>query len=425
MADELSFGEYIDTFYKVIGPDAERDPEIQDLLKADDRYDYGSTDYFNPVYSYEIALEGLTRSTNLYRLLPKTTYIDKGDSLHNIIADATYMKSFLGEEGGMFVSDTVIPTVSDLDLLWPAVFHIGWEDTRIGREMAKFQKGPKTDLAFLKQFFNRVYADGIDQQLAGTYLSSTVHGVDTPATQYSKATIECIDRMISNSTESGAATHVSAATDGDIYWDELNLAGTSTIKINRSDVTWADAQIKLPAAAATEDAYNILDELDDLMAVALSYADTGERSYIGLCSPKAMNKIQDEVDPKQRFLEFPMDVYQTIGGVSTRPGRMGGKTSVAALAICGEKIPFFTSPYLGGVSTTWVWENSKYTTGGVGNVYLINMNAIELRHLIPISYVETPNYSDWILGNRHSIFSAMQLLCSNFASHAALKYIKA
>ena len=48
---ELSFGEYLKNFYKSVGPTAERDPEIQELLKADDRYDFGSTDYFNPVYS--------------------------------------------------------------------------------------------------------------------------------------------------------------------------------------------------------------------------------------------------------------------------------------------------------------------------------------------------------------------------------------
>ena len=173
-------------------------------------------------------------------------------------------------------------------------------------------------------------------------------------------------------------------------------------------------------------AYNILDELDDLMSSALQYAPTGERNYIGLCSPKALNKVQDELDPKQRFLEFPMEVYQNIDGVTTRPGRLAGKTSVAALSISGVKVPFFTSIYLGGVVPgAWVWENSQYATGGVGNIYLVNTDNIEIRHLIPITYMETPNYSDWILGNRHSIFSAMQLLCRNFASHAALKYIAA
>jgi len=419
---ELSFSEYLERFYKCIGPDAERDPEIQALLKADDRYDYLSTDYFNPVYSAKISLEALTRSTNIYRVLPKTTYMDKGDSIHYISADPTVLEEYLGNETAMFGSDTNIPAINDIDHLWPAVYHVGFEDTRIAREMSKFQAAPKTDLAMLQEFFNNFYANGIDQQLAGVQLSTTIHGVDTPATS-TNATLECVDRMISNGTESGAATHVSLATDGDIYWNATN---TGTAVIDRSADTWADAQIKLPSAAGTEEGYNILDELDDLMAACLRYAPTAERNYIGLCSPRALNKIQDELDPKQRFLDFPMDVYQTLEGVSTRPGAMGGKFSVSALAISGVKVPFFTSPYLGGVvAGAWVWENSVYTTGGVGNIYLINMDNIEIRHLIPITYSETPNYGDWILGTRHSIYSAMQLLCRNFACHGALKYIAA
>lgn len=419
---ELGFSAWLERFYKNIGPEAERDPELQALLKADDRYDFGSTDYFNPVYSAKISLEALSRSTVLYKVLPKTTYFDKGDSLHYISAEATGINAnFLGDETAMFSATTGIPAINDLDHLWPAVFHVGFEDTRIAREMAKFQAPPKTDLKVLLDYFNAYYADRIDMQLAGSYLSATVHGVDTPATS-TNATIESIDRMISNGTESGASNHVSVDTDGDIYWNATN---TGAAKIDRSAVTWANAQVKLPAAAGTEDAFNILDELDDLMAVAKNYAPTAERNYIGLCSPKALNKIQDELDPKQRFLEFPMEVTQTIGGVSTRAGAVGGKFQVSALAITGIQVPMFDSPYLMGQASPWVWENSIYTTGGVGNIYLINTDNIEIRHLIPITYTETPNYADWILGNRHSIFSAMQLLCTNFACHAALKYIKA
>jgi hypothetical protein len=419
---EISFDEYIERYYRSIGKEAERDPEIQELMKTDDRYDFGSADYFNPVYSAKISLEALVRSTVLYKILPKTTYMQNGDSLHYISTDATYLETWLGEEGALFNKDTAIPTISDIDHIYPSVFMIGFEDTRVGREMSKFQAAPKTDLDFLLEFFNRRYADKIDQQLAGVEQSTTVHGVDTPATRYSKAQIESIDRMISNGTESGASTHVSASTDGDIYWND---AGSGSAAITRATATWADAQIKLPGTAGTEDAYNILDELDDLMAIALVHAPTSERNYIGVCSPKALNKIQDELDPKQRFLEFPMDVTQTISGVSTRPGAVGGKFSVAALAICGVQVPFFTSPYLMGQASPWVWENTVYGTGGVGNIYLINTDNIEIRHLIPITYAETPNYGDWILGSRHAIFSAMQLLCRNFSCHAALKYIKA
>lgn len=423
MAD-INFGEYLRRYYNAIGPDKNSDPEIQALMKADDRYDFGSTDLFNPKYSSKVTLAALTRSTSIYRILPKTTFMNEGDSLHYIAADAAVLTAFLGSEGAMFAADTNIPDITDIDHIWPATFFAGWEDTRVAVEMSKFQAKPVTGPDFLRKYFSDYYWDSVDQQLAGVWLSATVHGVDTPATS-TNATIECIDRLISNGTESGATNHVSAATDGDIFWGPTNITGTDTAKYDRSVVTTADAQVKLTAAAGTEDAYNILDELDDLMATAKAYAPTAERNYIGMCSDKALNKVQDELDPKQRYLEGQMDYTQTIGGVSTRPGALGGKFSAAGLTICGVQVPFFTSPYFSGKATPWVWENSKYTTGGVGNIYLINMDNIEIRHLIPFTEIDYPNYGDWVLGDRHSLISSMQLLARNFASHAALKYIAA
>jgi len=420
---EVTFEEYLRRYYNAVGPNKKDDPEIQALLKADDRYDFLSTDYFNPKYSAKITLEALTRSTSIYRVLPKTSYMEKGDSLHYIGADAAVLQAFLGNESAMFAADTNIPTVSDIDHIWPAVYFIGWEDTRVANEMSKFQAAPVTGPEFLRKYFADFYWDKVDQQLAGVYLSATEHGVDTPATS-TNATIECIDRMISNKAESGIATHVSAVDDGDIYWGPTNLAGDGA-KWDRSAVTTADAQITLPTAPGTEEAYNILDELDDLMATAKAYAPTAERNYIGMCSDKALNKIQDELDPKQRYLEGETGYTQTLGGVSTRPGALGGKFSTAGLTICGIKVPFFTSPYFSGQATPWVWENTVYGTGGVGNIYLINMDNIEIRHLIPFTEIDYPNYGDWILGDRHTLVSAMQLVATNFASHAALKYIAA
>lgn len=424
---EITFSEYLRKYYKAVGPNARADPEITEMLLKDDRYDFARTDYFNPVYSMKVTLEALTRSTSIYRLLPKTTYMQEGDSLHYIATDATVLAAFLGEDAAMFGAATDVPDISDIDHMWPAVFFVGWEDTRVAREMAKFQAPPKTDAEFLRKYFADWYWNAVDQQLAGVYLSATVHGVDTPATS-TKATLESIDRMITNGTESGATTHVSLATDGDVFWGPTNITGTDTTRIDRSADTWADAQIKLPSTAGTEEAYNILDELDDLMATALTYAPTAERNYIGLCSAKALNKIQDELDPKMRFFstsEGQTMVTQTLNGVSTRPGATGGKFSVAGLLISGVKVPFFTSPYFSGKASPWVWENSVYTTGGVGNIYLVNMDNIEIRHLIPFTEIDYPNYGDWILGDRHTLVSAMTLIARNFASHAALKYIKA
>jgi hypothetical protein len=127
-----------------------------------------------------------------------------------------------------------------------------------------------------------------------------------------------------------------------------------------------------------------------------------------------MNKIQDELDPKARFLEGEMGVTQTLNGISTRTGIEGGKLSVASLMISGVKVPFFQATYLDGTeSTNWLWKNSVYTSGGVGNIYLINMDAIEFRTLIPITYKSLPNTTNNSapgLGNINVLYMAGQLL---------------
>jgi len=431
--DKSTFEQWLRRYYKSIGPRAREDPEIQALIKADARYDYGETTFWDPEHSARVTLEGLVRETSLYAILPKTTFIQEGNSFRYISAEAAGSGTavFLGDEGAMFGVDTAMPTAVEVEGLWPAVFAVQWEDTKVMTEMEKVWRTPKLTSAFIKEYFDKFYLDRIDRQLAGVQLSSTVHGVDTPATS-TYATIESLDRMISDQAESGTASsgggHVNAATDGDIFWGKTNITGTDTAIFDRSAVTTSDACIKLPSTAPTgagtgvNEAYNILDELDDLMAEALIYAPTDQRNYIGITSPLALNKVQDELDPKMRYLEHPMEIYQTLNGVSTRPGALAGKISVPGLIICGVKVPFFTNVYLAGQDGLG-WKNTVYTTAGAGNIYLVNMDTIEIRHLIPPTFQSIPNYGDWILGNRNIWFSAMTLICRNFHANAALKYI--
>jgi hypothetical protein len=192
---------------------------------------------------------------------------------------------------------------------------------------------------------------GVFRVPAGTGVG---HGVDAPATNGTYGEVESIDRMITCQAEVVSGTYVSLTTDGNIFWN--NAGGPAGAgRYDRNGGTLWDAQVTLPVGSvAAGVAYNILDELDDLMAKAKCYAKQ-PYNYIALMSPKAMNKIQNEIDPKQRYLEGPADVTQTIGGVSTRPGVEGGKVSVSSLTICGVKVPCFESPYLmGTASSNWL-----------------------------------------------------------------------
>lgn len=392
-----------------------------------------SLTWFDPVYSGTLALQGLTRSTSLFKLLPKTTYQQRGDSYQTITAETTEGMYPSGEAGLIFTTETTTPTITDVNSIIPAVIHREWEDTTMAVELSKIQRS-RTMLnpGEIKKYQSERFLDDIDRQLAGVFVTpATSHGIDDPATNGTYAELECIDRMVTSKAENTATTYNSANTDGNIYWNNTGLAGTA--RYDRNAGTDWNGQVRLPTGGtvAAGEAYNILDELDDLMAIAKCYA-TQPYNYIGLCSPKALNKIQNEIDPKQRWLEGPTDVTQTINGVTTRPGVEGGKVSVSSLTISGIKVPMFESPYLMGTATSnWLWMNTKHTTGGPGNIYLVNMDAIEIRTLVPITYETWPAWYGAgadvadapAFGNKHVLYMMAQLIAWNWQSHAALKYI--
>lgn len=434
-----SFSDVAKGYYKTgILAKGRSDPQLDEALeKADTMYSYSAaTTLFNPKYSYKILLEGLTRDDTIQRLIPHTTYQTEGDSFHYIGVDSATGFAEILESGAIATGTSSIPALVDVDSIVPATVKVDWKETLQALELAKIQVAPVADAAFIQNYMSALFNDKIEQMLAGVYQSATVHGVDTPATTSTVADVECIDRVVGTDyTESGAGTtHVSAVTDGNIFWGPTNATGTDTARVVRATNSAAtllwDAQVKLPTTAGTEEAYDILSELDTLMAKAKKYRQgTGPANYMALMSDKAMNKIQDELDPKGSYLEGQMEVTQNLNGISTRPGVEGGKLSVASLKICGVKVPCFTSKYLDGTaSSTWLWKNSKYTTGGAGNIHLINLDAIELRYLIPPTAEtwrnQAPNTSPG-LGNVSCIYAMMQLISRNWQSHAALKYIKA
>jgi hypothetical protein len=435
---DVDFEQYLKNYYnrpygqsRLADPRAKTDPLYKGATMTGLTY-VSATSWFDPVYSAEVALQGLTRSTSIFKLLPKTTYQQKGDSYQYIATENTSNMSATGESGLIFTTETTVPTITDIDSIVPSVVHHEWEDTTMATELSKIQRSRAVmnpDLQ--KTYETERFWNSIDMMLAGVFRvpagTGVGHGVDAPATNGTYGEVESIDRMITCQAEVVSGTYVSLTTDGNIFWN--NAGGPAGAgRYDRNGGTLWDAQVTLPVGSvAAGVAYNILDELDDLMAKAKCYAKQ-PYNYIALMSPKAMNKIQNEIDPKQRYLEGPADVTQTIGGVSTRPGVEGGKVSVSSLTICGVKVPCFESPYLmGTASSNWLWLNTVHTTGGVGNIFLINMDAIEFRTLVPPTYETWPARYDIAdapaFGNKHVLYMMGQLIAWNWQSHAALKYI--
>jgi len=412
-----TFAQFLDDYYAV-GPygylqytGRMPDSDLKKILI------HTESNYYEYAYAKQVQL-GLSVNTEVYKLLDKKPITAVGNSYKYTTAHGLDTTA-IGPGGADAIYGTSTePTISTVQGITSGV-----EKVIISRDLHSMvtEKIPEAhpgepDWDFLKnKLAPMALYNKLDGSLGGTGTHATNQGVDTAALK----NIECIDRMISNKTESGAANHVDSADDGDIYWDG---SGGGSAKIDRSDATnygWCDAQVKLPAAAGTADSYKILDELDDLMADAKKYS-TNKR-YIGLTSDDTLNKIEKELDPKQRFLEREVKIQQTIGGISTRAGHEGG-FDVGALVLCGVTVPVFTS---NAVPT----KNSIYTTATSGHFFLIDLDGMHIRVDIPVTWLETGFGQEMLSVNyfqsRGLLFTVAQLVCTNFQSQAALKYIKA
>jgi len=272
-----------------------------------------------------------------------------------------------------------------------------------------------TDWAWItKEIAPQALAHKIDKWLGGYETYSHVHGVDTAAAK----NIECVDRMISNATESGAdGNWVNTKTDGNIYWDGV---GTGSAKFTRSDSTF-EANVTLPATTDYVDGYpyNMMDEIDKLMI--LCKPNSKNKRFIGLTTGATLNLIEKELSPGQRYDET-MTVQQSIGGINTRAGKDAG-FEVASITSCGVKFPVFTSEAL-------PTENSQIN--GVvtaGHFYLIDLDDLFIRVDMPTTYVETGFGSEMLSVNyfqsRALLFQCAQLICTNPKSQGAIKWIQA
>jgi hypothetical protein len=389
-------------------------------MKADVPLTYStSTTWFDPVYMGQITLEGLTRSKTVFSAITKTSYQQLGDSYQYISTDSNTGAAPILEADALF-ANTSVPALADMDSIYPAIFKYDWTNTAVAEALSGIQRSRATpNLTQIRDYVTTRFWDLVEQQICGTYVSATVHGVDSPATTGSIAEFECLDRAISNATESGATNHVSAADDGDIFWNSTGIAGTA--RWDRSAGTF-NSQVTLPSSAGTEQAYNIRDELDDLMAKALVYCPDDTPNYVAFMSPKAYNKLKSEEDIKSYVTDMNTGATQTVNGVTTTPGGLGGKRLISAIQLSNITVPIVTANYLMGTSgSSWLWKNSKYTTGGPGNIYLVNMNALEFRMLIPPTYRSVQAES--ALETKNTLYMAGQLIVKNAPSHAKLAYI--
>jgi hypothetical protein len=424
MIERMKYEKFLDWYYNkggmhtiLYGTDSVSGviPSGEKIAKAIGPWDAPTspyTTYFEPVYSATVQM-WVARNTEIYKLLRKTTWLAEGDSLKFVETDLAGLVGISGSSTP-FASGSAesAPTVVELTPLYPAHLLDPWETALPSRTYATYQNAPKLDPAWNRTYHAELLPHQIDMQLCKT--------VDTVANDgSSNLNLESIDRILSGSAEA-ATTYCNAAADPDLYW------GNSSALVDRSadtDDTYGPGDgdgISLPSLTAAR--VLSLDLIDDVMAGSIRYSKN--KRYIGVTGPKTINEMQKLIDPKQRFLEAPMNVQYTINGVSTRAGVDTGFT-VASYTSNGVKIPFFSSSNV--ANETSANRSATVTDADIGNIYIMDLDEIEIREAIPVTYLETPPESMLtgdVMKIRHAFLYSAQLLATNFRSHAVVKYLK-
>uniref|UniRef100_A0A6M3KIK1 Putative capsid protein n=1 Tax=viral metagenome TaxID=1070528 RepID=A0A6M3KIK1_9ZZZZ len=393
---------------------------IADLKKANADYEWDAptspyATYQEPVFAAKVEL-WLARNSAVYSLLPKSTFLAKGDSFKFVETELSGLTN-VGPTSTPFASLAVesAPTIVDLEQMKPGFYADPWKINFVSRVESTWQKAtePATDPAFIKQFHAEALPHQIDKLLVTT--------VDTASGSYKT---ESLDRLLTIYDEA-STTYCNAATDPDIYFGKSATIGT---RASDSDDTWgcgagaASTTTMLGSGTTTGARVLKLDYVDAVLAESIKYSKN--KRYIIITGPKTINEMQKLIDPKQRYLNSEMDYQQTLNGVSTRKGVEGGFT-VGALISNGLTIPVFGSDNVPGESSSNI--SATVTSQNIGNIYIVDLDAVELRIAVPVTYLETPPQSmatmDY-LQTRHMFLWAGQLIATNPRANAVVKYLK-
>lgn len=364
-----------------LGANLQGPPE---LLKADDPFLTSKTSFYNPIYGKAVT-DWLNHESDVYRLLRKETYQEKGDSLRIITADAT---NFYGQlETASALGETDIPDLLELSYTDPAVMYNHWDSSLIAQLKSRWSDSPNQNAAeFFKAYFALKHASDINAKLL--YDTNTLARGGGNFDNY----IESIDRVCSDSAEEALLD----AGDCDIYeLDRSNNEGEAYNDINGG--TLRNLQLGL---------------LDDMIADCKKYS-LG-KNFILLTDETQLNTIQALDGVKQRYNsgQSPWKI-DTVNGVQTRKGQAIG-FSVSSYVGAGIEVPIFTS------------KDVHAESGGNGNIYLLDTDHIAIRVALPTVYMSTENMHFLLLDSfnyKYMYLTVAQLCVDQFNCHGAIKYL--
>jgi hypothetical protein len=137
------------------------------------------------------------------------------------------------------------------------------------------------------------------------------------------------------------------------------------------------------------------------------------KRFILLTDEVQLNTIEALDGVKQRYPSGGPWKIDTVNGVQTRKGLQIG-FSVSSYVGAGIEVPIFTS------------KDIHAEAGGNGNIYLLDLDHIEVRVALPTVYMSTENSHFLLLDSfnyKYMYLTVAQLIADKYNCHGAVKYL--
>jgi len=354
-----------------------------DLLKADDPFLVSKTNYFNPIFGMT-TMDWLNHEADLFKLLRKETYAQKGDSGRVITAAAVNFRGQL--ETAAALGETDIPTVEKFTYDDPAVMYSHWSSSMIAQMKSTWQDTPKKNAAaFFKEYMGIQHASDLNAKLMVETGTLAKIGGD-----YDNF-IESVDRVCSD----GAEEALLDAGDCDIHgWDRSANEAEAYNDINGG--TLRNLSLGL---------------IDDMVADIKKYSRS--KNFIMVTDDTQLNNMEALEGVKLRYAPSDKWKVDAQSGVNTRKGAKIG-FAVSSYVAAGIDIPIF------------ITKDCHFESGGSGNIYCLDMDHIAIRMALPTVYFDTENVHFLLLDNfnyKYMYLTVAQLVADQFNCHGAIKYL--
>lgn len=354
-----------------------------DLKKADDPYLTSKVNYFNPIYGRTVT-NWLNMEADVWKLLRKTTYQALGGSVRVITTEADNFRGQL--EAAVSLGETDIPTLAKVNFTDPAVMYNYWDASLLAKLKHNWEDTPGQSAEdFFKDYFAMQHPLNLNAKLCTE--TGTLAAGGGNFDNY----IESIDRVCSDAAE------------------ELLLdAGDCDIHGFDRSANEAEAYNDINGGALRN---LTLDLLDDMVADCKKYSE--RRNFIFLTDEVQLNKIESLEDVKRRYADTDKWKIDAVNGVNTRRGEVAG-FAVSEYIAAGIPIPIFTSQHV------------HNEAGGNGNIYLLDMDHIEIRVALPTVYISTEQGHFPLLDSmffKYMYLTVAQLIADKYSCHGAVKYL--